>query len=295
MTLSNIKFAIFGSTYQKDKAASLAKVLQKLKEHSAIISIEKGFYDAICQNVPFSFTPDEIITNHNFAAQFAISIGGDGTFLKCAEFVGNKEIPIIGINTGRLGFLADTTPDDFEDILQNIAQGVYDVEKRSVLSVSTSNSMLNVYPNALNEVAVLKHDNSSMITIETSVDGNYLNTYQSDGIIICTPTGSTGYSLSVGGPIISPISQSIAITAVAPHSLNIRPIVLNNNCTITLKINSRNHNFLLSIDGRSQSLSDEILLTIKKADYPILVVRSKNKNYFETLRNKLMWGADTRL
>ena len=294
MKHTNTKYALFGNNYQLEKSASLTRVLQALTNISAHISIEKSFYDFISQNIPVDFTPDEIITNPDFTANFAISLGGDGTFLKCAELVGNKEIPIIGINTGRLGFLADNTPDEIETLLKEISLGKYTIEKRCVLQVISPIPELNIYPYGLNEIAVLKHDNSSMISIEVEVDNRYLNTYLSDGLIVTTPTGSTGYSLSNGGPIIAPLSGSLCITAVAAHSLNVRPFVLNDECTIKLKVCSRNHNFLLSIDGRSQSLNDNCTITLRKAPYKVHIVRKYDKNYFDTLRNKLMWGADKR-
>ncbi len=290
-----LKFALFGNVFQPEKSSALAEVIKILKDTSSIIAIEQAFYDFVRKNNSVQFEPDEIITSSDFSASFAISLGGDGTFLKTADFVGDKGIPIIGINTGRLGFLADIADDEIAAMFNGLAHGEYTIEKRSVLHVVSPTELKGVSPFALNEIAILKHDNSSMIGIETTVDNSYLNTYQSDGIIVCTPTGSTGYSLSNGGPIIAPTSNSIAITAVAPHSLNIRPVLLNDDCTVRMKVNSRNHNFLLSIDGRSLSLSDDTPVTIRKAPYFIYIVRKYGNSYFDTLRNKLMWGADKRL
>lgn len=290
-----LKFALFGNVFQPEKSSALAEVIKILKDTSSIIAIEQAFYDFVRKNNSVQFEPDEIITSSDFSASFAISLGGDGTFLKTADFVGDKGIPIIGINTGRLGFLADIADDEIAAMFNGLAHGEYTIEKRSVLHVVSPTELKGVSPFALNEIAILKHDNSSMIGIETTVDNSYLNNYQSDGIIVCTPTGSTGYSLSNGGPIIAPTSNSIAITAVAPHSLNIRPVLLNDDCTVRMKVNSRNHNFLLSIDGRSLSLSDDTPVTIRKAPYFIYIVRKYGNSYFDTLRNKLMWGADKRL
>ena len=290
-----LKFALFGNVFQPEKSSALAEVIKILKDTSSIIAIEQAFYDFVRKNNSVQFEPDEIITSSDFSASFAISLGGDGTFLKTADFVGDKGIPIIGINTGRLGFLADIADDEIAAMFNGLAHGEYTIEKRSVLHVVSPTELKGVSPFALNEIAILKHDNSSMIGIETTVDNSYLNTYQSDGIIVCTPTGSTGYSLSNGGPIIAPNSNSIAITAVAPHSLNIRPVLLNDDCTVKMKVNSRNHNFLHSIDGRSLSLSDDTPVTIRKAPYFIYIVRKYGNSYFDTLRNKLMWGADKRL
>ena len=214
--------------------------------------------------------------------------------MNTATRIGDKAIPIIGINTGRLGFLADIIPDDISGMMSAIFNGEYHIEKRSLLKVESTIQPFIHHPYALNEVAVLKHDNSSMIRIDTTLDGNYLTTYQADGLIVSTPTGSTGYSLSVGGPIVAPDSHSVVLTPVAAHSLNVRPIVLDDTITIKLTVKSRNHNYLTAIDGRSISCSDSAELKIRKAPFYIHVVKRNNVNFFDTLRNKLMWGIDQR-
>ena len=295
MEKGKIKYAIFGNSYHKECAASIGQIIQILRRHTAYISIEEQFYHFVRSTLKIDFQPDEIITDNNFSASFAISLGGDGTFLNTAARVGEKEIPIIGINTGRLGFLAEVLPKDFEKLIESLRRGDYFIEHRSLLRVCDNANQLNIYPYALNEVAILKHDNSSMISIRALVDGHYLTTYQADGLVISTPTGSTGYSLSVGGPIISPTSPCIALTPVAPHSLNVRPIILNDDITIRLQVKSRNHNFLTSIDGRSQNLDDHVELMIRRAPYRIHLVKRSNSHFFDTLRNKLLWGADKRI
>lgn len=295
MEKGKIKYAIFGNSYHKECAASIGQIIQILRRHTAYISIEEQFYHFVRSTLKIDFQPDEIITDNNFNASFAISLGGDGTFLNTAARVGEKEIPIIGINTGRLGFLAEVLPKDFEKLIESLRRGDYFIEHRSLLRVCDNANQLNIYPYALNEVAILKHDNSSMISIRALVDGHYLTTYQADGLLISTPTGSTGYSLSVGGPIISPTSPCIALTPVAPHSLNVRPIILNDDITIRLQVKSRNHNFLTSIDGRSQNLDDHVELMIRRAPYRIHLVKRSNSHFFDTLRNKLLWGADKRI
>ena len=295
MEKGKIKYAIFGNSYHKECAASIGQIIQILRRHTAYISIEEQFYHFVRSTLKIHFQPDEIITDNNFSASFAISLGGDGTFLNTAARVGEKEIPIIGINTGRLGFLAEVLPKDFEKLIESLRRGDYFIEHRSLLRVCDNANQLNIYPYALNEVAILKHDNSSMISIRALVDGHYLTTYQADGLLISTPTGSTGYSLSVGGPIISPTSPCIALTPVAPHSLNVRPIILNDDITIRLQVKSRNHNFLTSIDGRSQNLDDHVELMIRRAPYRIHLVKRSNSHFFDTLRNKLLWGADKRI
>ena len=224
-----------------------------------------------------------------------ISIGGDGTFLKAARRVGNKGIPILGINTGRLGFLADVSPEEMEETIEEVYQNHYTVEERSVLQLLCDDKHLKNSPYALNEIAILKRDSSSMISIRTAINGAHLTTYQADGLIIATPTGSTAYSLSVGGPIIVPHSKTIAITPVAPHSLNVRPIVICDDWEITLDVESRSHNFLVAIDGSSETCKETTRLTIRRADYSIKVVKRFYHIFFDTLRTKMMWGADSRV
>ena len=217
------------------------------------------------------------------------------TFLRAASRVGKKEIPILGINTGRLGFLADVSPNQMEEAFEEIYEGKYLAEPRRVLHLSTENHVLKGYPFALNEIAVLKQDSSSMITIRAYINNELLCTYQADGLIVATPTGSTGYSLSVGGPILVPQSGTISLTAVAPHSLNIRPIVIRDEWEIMLDIESRNHNFLISVDGRSETCREGTRLRITRADYFVRIVKRCNHTFFNTLREKMMWGVDGRM
>lgn len=227
-------------------------------------------------------------------ADLVISVGGDGTFLHAAKAVGSSGTPILGINTGHLGFLAETSPEDIAPVLQQVLRGEYQVHPRSVIEVLTEGEHLHDYPYALNEVAILKHDNSSLIQIETYVDGSLLNGYLADGLIIATPTGSTGYSLSVGGPIVTPNSGCLCLSAVAPHSLNVRPVIVRDDVEITLRIHSRTGSYLLAIDGRSQSLNDTTTLRLRRAPYTINEARVLQKDFFETLREKMNWGIDPR-
>ena len=222
-----------------------------------------------------------------------MSVGGDGTFLKAASIVGGRNIPILGINTGRLGFLADILPEEMDVTIDEIYANHYKIEERAVLQLTTSNP-LSVHPFALNEVAILKHDSSSMISIKAYINHEHLNTYQADGLIVATPTGSTGYSLSVGGPVIAPQSKTMVITPVAPHSLNCRPLVVRDDWEITLEVESRSHNFLVSVDGRSESCNEQTRLRITRAPYSVKLVKRFDHLYFNTLRSKMMWGADAR-
>ena len=292
--MQEIKLALFGNVYQAKKSSSVQQLIQLLKKHQAKLFVETEFYNYLTKTLQIDLQPDGLIDYNNFDTDVAISMGGDGTFLETARRVGNKEIPILGINTGRLGFLADISQQEMEAALNDFFNGNYKIEERSLIQVQSEEAPLKGYPYALNEVAVLKRDNSSMISIRVEINGEYLTTYQADGLIINTPTGSTGYALSVGGPIIMPQAGIFGITPVAPHSLNMRPLTLKDEAEITLEVESRSHNFLVAIDGRSESCREGTRQTLKKAPYRIKVFQRKEHSFFNTLRNKLMWGADIR-
>jgi len=288
-----MKFVIIGNEHQAEKAKHVGKLMELLRQHKAKVLMEKAFMEFLQRELKLNFPDAEVLDLDDLRADMAISLGGDGTFLKAASIVGSHNIPILGINTGRLGFLADASIEDMEDTLDEIYANHYKIEERSVLQLTTSNS-LEIYPFALNEVAVLKHDSSSMISIKAYINREHLNTYQADGLIIATPTGSTGYSLSVGGPVIAPQSKTMVITPVAPHSLNCRPLVLRDDWEITLEVESRSHNFLISVDGRSESCPENMRLRITRAPYSVKMVKRFDHHFFNTLRSKMMWGADAR-
>lgn len=289
-----LKFALFGNVYQERKCAAVQKFFAIAHEKKADIAIHEPFFEFLLDNMKINVPECEVFKDRDFTADYVICMGGDGTFLDAASKVGDKEIPVIGINTGRLGFLASFSPDRMKDTMEDIYSGFYDVEQHSVLQISCDELQLQDYPFALNEIAILKHDISSMITIHTDINNEYLTAYQADGLIIGTPTGSTAYSLSVGGPIIVPQSETISLTPVAPHSLNMRPIVLTDDSEVTLRVESRSHSFLISLDGRSQSYPDNVHLRIRKAPYKVNVITKKGQSFFATLRKKMMWGADNR-
>lgn len=290
-----MKIAIFGNCFQSHKSSSAEQLFYLLNKIQAEVTICRTYYDFLKGEDSFKL-PTNVTTfeNSDFDADMVISLGGDGTFLSAASRVGNKGIPILGINTGRLGFLSDISPDELEDTFEEILNHHYKVEERSVLQLISDEPKLQEEPFALNEIAVMKHDSSSMISIYTTVNGAYLHTYQADGLIVATPTGSTAYSLSVGGPIMVPHSNTIALTPIAPHSLNVRPLVMRDDWEISLRVESRSHNYLVAIDGRSVSCKEGIQLTIRRAPYSIKVVKRYNHVFFNTLRQKLMWGADKR-
>jgi len=222
------------------------------------------------------------------------SIGGDGTFLEAVSMVRDRNIPMVGINSGRLGFLADIAMDDLPEAIYEILKGRYVIRQLELLSLTANKSCFGNNNFALNELAIHKQDSASMITVHTYIDGEFLNSYWSDGLIISTPTGSTAYSLSVGGPIMHPMSGGFVITPIAPHNLTVRPLVISNNSEITLRVEGRGGKFLASLDSRSCILDNGIELKIKKADFKISVIERTGQSFYSTLRNKLMWGADKR-
>ena len=290
-----MKVGIFGSQYQQEKQSIIRRVFSKLTSLEAEIYVDTLFHDYLLDAFGFEPPINGLLTGDIFDLDVAISLGGDGTFLRTAARVNRQNIPILGINTGRLGFLADVGSTDVEDTLEELFKHYYKVEERILLRLETESRAYKGYNYALNEVAVLIRDTSSMITIHTSLNGEYLTSYQADGLVIATPTGSTAYSMSVNGPIILPQDNSIVLSPVAPHSLNVRPLVIPNDFEITLGVESRNRTFLISLDGRSEIFPAGIQLKVSKADYTTKVIKRYNHTFYETLREKLMWGADVRM
>lgn len=294
MTRQPLKFAIFGNEYQAKKSTSIEMILDYLAQKGAEIYVENAYYEFLTRSQHIDVKAAGVFEDYNFDVDYVISMGGDGTFLKAASRVGAKGTPIIGVNMGRLGFLADVLPGEVEAALDSLYAGECQIEEHVVIQVEAEGGVLAGNPFALNDIAVLKRDDASMISIRTQVDGEFLVTYQADGLIVTTSTGSTAYNLSNGGPIIIPQSSSLCLTPVAPHSLNIRPVVINDTAEITLDVESRSHNYLVAIDGRSERMTEGTRLVIRKAAHTIKIVKQRNQRYFSTLREKLMWGADQR-
>ena len=274
MSEHKLVFAIYGNAYKRQAILPfIERAVAYLESHHATPLVEPENIEGV---------------------DYVISMGGDGTFLEAANKVGDREIPILGVNMGRLGFLADVLPSEIETTLDHVLRGDHIIEDHTVIKLETNGETVECNPFALNDIAVLKRDSASMISIRAYVNGDFLVNYQADGLIIATPTGSTAYSLSNGGPIIVPQSGSLCITPVAPHSLNIRPIVINDTGVIELEVESRSHNFLVAVDGRSLKMAEGTRLTIRKAPYTVKIIKLKNRRYFSTLHEKLMWGADNR-
>ena len=290
-----MRFALFGNTYETCKSVHAEQLFAILSNYGDEVYVDREFYRFLREAQCLAFEPAGIIDDlGDLGIDMAISLGGDGTFLKAARCVGATGIPIVGINTGRLGFLADVSADEMERFFAQLHEGHYTVRERSLLELIIGGDAEHL-SYALNEITVSKHDSSSMIAVHTTVGGEHLATYMGDGLIIATPTGSTAYSLSAGGPIIYPQSDVFVLTAVAPHSLGVRPIVIADDKTIELNIESRSGSFLVAVDGISQSYPEHTTITLRKASHTIRVVKQEGNTFFHTLQKKMMWGSDPRM
>ena len=288
--------AIFGSPYPEHFSKYIQHLIKKLEAEHINLIIEEEFSIFLKKNIRFNknistFNSYETLKNK---ADFLLSIGGDGTLLKAVTYVRESEIPIMGINTGRLGFISSISADQIDDAITDIIKENYKINERTLLQLSSDKKLFKEKNFALNEVAVSKKDTSSMIRIDAYVDNEFLNTYWADGLVVSTPTGSTGYSLSCGGPIIMPGTNNIIITPNAPHNLNVRPIVIDDNSVVKLKVEDRDQLALVSLDSRSRAFNSETELIIKKADFKVRLVQPQNNSLIKTIRHKLMWGLDKR-
>ena len=288
--------AIFGSPYPEHFSKYIQHLIKKLETEHINLIIEEEFSIFLENNIRFNksistFNSYETLKNK---ADFLLSIGGDGTLLKAVTYVRESEIPIMGINTGRLGFISSISADQIDDAITDILKGNYKINERTLLELNSNKKLFKEKNFALNEVAVSKKDTSSMIRIDAYVDDEFLNTYWADGLVVSTPTGSTGYSLSCGGPIIMPGTNNIIITPNAPHNLNVRPIVIDDNSVVKLKVEDRDQLALVSLDSRSRAFDSETELIIKKASFKIKLVQPQNNSFTTTIRHKLMWGLDKR-
>ena len=293
-----MKVAVFGRFYNKTTSSSVITLFNFLLKKDIEAYIETEFSNLIkseSQNQKdySSFKTFDILDK---SFDLLVSVGGDGTILRAITFVKDFDIPIIGINTGRLGFLATIQVDEIENAIQNIIDGKYRISERSLLSVETlpQNDTITSLNFALNEIAVSRKNTTSMITVETYLDGEYLTSYWSDGLIVSTPTGSTGYSLSCGGPVITPGTNSFVLTPIAPHNLSARPLVIPDSTEIQLKVDGREEQHLVSLDSRIATLDNGTIIKIRKADFKIKMIDLLNESFLVTLRKKLLWGEDKR-
>ncbi|MGB3606121.1 MAG: NAD kinase [Psychroserpens sp.] len=290
-----MKVAIYSQFYSGKSFKAFEDLIDVLRKHEVKIDIESVFYDYVSDDIK-AFDLVDVFSELNDSYDLLISIGGDGTILRAITFVGHLNIPIVGINTGRLGFLATIQTDDIHNAIKHILNGNYKTSERTLLSVETQpeNDALKTTNFALNEIAVSRKNTTSMITVETHLNDEYLTSYWADGLIVATPTGSTGYSLSCGGPVITPDANSLVLTPIAPHNLNARPLVIPDNTIISLKVDGREDQHLMSLDSRIVTLSNATLITITKSAFKIKMVELLDESFLDTLRRKMLWGEDKR-
>jgi len=291
-----MRIALFGTPCSEQFTKYIQHLVNRLESKNTTLLIYEDYLSFLEGKVKFQ-NPPEAFDSHESLKQntdFLFSIGGDGTLLGAVTLVRNSNIPILGINTGRLGFISSISIDQLEAAINDVLKKKYEIKKRTLLCLETKNKLFGNVNYALNEVAVVKKDTSSMIRIDAFLDDEFLNSYWADGLVIATPTGSTGYSLSCGGPIIIPGSENIVITPIAPHNLNVRPIVLTDQSKIKLRVVDGDQLALVSLDSRFRAFDSSIDLVIKKADFNINLVEPQSNSFISTIRSKLMWGIDKR-
>jgi NAD+ kinase len=293
-----MKVAIYGQVYQKNSLEPIETLFSVLSDRAFDVHVEEAFFNSVNEEpeLKIDLKGCNTFTSLDPSFNLLISVGGDGTILRAVTYIRDLGIPIVGINTGRLGFLATIQENLIEKAINDIAEGRYRISKRSLLSVSfdPEDESLFDFPSALNEIAISRKNTTSMITVETSLNGEYLTSYWADGLIVSTPTGSTGYSLSCGGPVIMPETHSLTITPIAPHNLNARPLVIEDSTEIKLKISGREDSYLVSLDSRIATVDKDTTLIVKKANFKIKMIELHDESFLNTLRKKLLWGEDKR-
>ncbi|MFL5748462.1 MAG: NAD kinase [Niastella sp.] len=291
-----MKVAIYSRVIDDDQYSKVQQLLEELDKENIHPVIYKPFYEMIQSSVRFSekttlFNDSGDLTD---AIDFLISLGGDGTLLDTVTLVRDKNIPVLGINFGRLGFLASIGSKELHIAVQSLVKRTILIDKRSLIHLDASKPLFGDVPYGLNEFAIHKTDTSPMIKIHTYLNGEFLNTYWADGVIVATPTGSTGYSLSCNGPVVFPESSSFVITPVAPHNLNVRPIIVPDDNIISFEIEGRTDHFICALDSRKELVDKKVQLAVRNESFTLSLVRLNENNFLQTLRNKLSWGLDTR-
>ena len=288
--------ALYNRTFDVQDVPIILHILKLLDQHKLNLVFYKEFYERLCPYIAFPTAPKVFTGKKDLPphTDMFFTLGGDGTMLDAVCFVGNSNIPLIGVNLGRLGFLAAIPEEEVEGAILSLVRGSYTLEKRSLVHLDSSMPLFDGAPFALNEFTIHRQDTSSMIKIHTYLNGEFLNTYWADGLIVSTPTGSTGYSLSCGGPVVFPQTSSFVITPVAPHNLNTRPIVVPDNNVISFEIEGRSESFLCTLDARTEIIKNNVQLAVKRESFQVSLVRPDEHNFLKTLRQKLYWGIDKR-
>lgn len=290
-----MKIAIHGRPFNDDAAIHIQELFAQLESKKAEVVVYMPFLQALkkknlVEKQFLTYSKPEELPD----VDYLISIGGDGTLLESVTFVGNRSIPILGVNTGRLGFLATTQRQDASEAINALYNKEFKIEERTLIKLISEEDVFHGINFGLNEFTILKRDSSSMIVIHTYINGEYLNSYWADGLIVSTPTGSTGYSLSCGGPLVLPQNKNFIIAPVSPHNLNVRPMIVPDTCELSFQVEGRSKKIMVSLDSRSRSISSGMELKVKKEDFSVKLIELKSYNYLQTLRNKLNWGLDLR-
>jgi NAD+ kinase len=288
--------ALYNRTFEEQDIPTIQHIIKMLEGHKLQMVFYKEFYERIQPHVTLSSTPRLFTGKLDLPANtdMLFSLGGDGTLLDTVCYVGRTNIPLIGINLGRLGFLAAIPQEEVDAAILSLVRGSYTLEKRTLLHLDSSIPLFDGLPFALNEFTIHRKDSSSMIKIHTYLNGEFLNTYWADGLVVATPTGSTGYSLSCGGPVVFPQTSSFVITPVAPHNLNTRPIVVPDDNVISFEVEGRTEQFLCTLDSRTETITSSVQLAVKKEAFTVSLVRPDEHNFLKTIRQKLYWGIDRR-
>lgn len=291
-----MRVAIYGKKVNKQTSPYFVEVVKVLSDFGWDLVLEEELKQILINKIGISENYDVFNNHQDFQTgiDLAISMGGDGTFLKTVSYIRSSGVPIMGINTGRLGFLANISKEQIHNTMNQVRDKNYEFQKRSLLRVNTEDDLFGEDNFALNELTLHKKDTSSMVTVHASLDNKYLNSYWADGLIVSTPTGSTAYNLSCGGPIITPGCQVHILTPVAAHNLNVRPMVVPDHLPISLSVEGRDRSYLLSLDGNSKSIKQGENVVVTKAEFMINVIKFEDNNFLDTIRNKMLWGIDTR-
>lgn len=291
-----MKVAIYGRKVNKLNLENYQTIFDTMKSFGWTPVVHEGLKDALVKKMGLSESTEIFRDHTDFKSgiDLSLSIGGDGTFIQNVRFIRDSKVPVLGINTGRLGFLANITKENIEEAMDMVRKNDFVHQYRSLIKVDTERNIFGNDNIALNEVTLQKKDTASMITVHASLDGKYLNSYWADGLIVGTPSGSTAYNLSCGGPIISPGCQVHVLTPIAPHNLNVRPVVVPDHMPIKLNIEGRDRSYIIALDGQSKNIKqgEEVLIT--KTDFMINVIKFEDNNFLDTIRNKMLWGLDKR-
>jgi NAD+ kinase len=290
-----MKVAVHSKSFEVQKLPYIKQILDEIVRRKFQLEISSTLHQHLL-NYGVTVPSYSIFSSHKElnGTNLMISVGGDGTFLETVTLVRNKDIPILGINTGTLGFLATTQRDKIKEVLDAIFNGFYTIEERTLIALESEPSIFGDLNFGMNEFTIIKRDTSSMIIVHTFLNGDYLNSYWADGLIVSTPTGSTGYSLSVGGPVVDPRTNNFIIAPISPHNLNVRPLIVSDNSVISFEIAGRSKNFLVSLDSRSMVVDASIQMAVRKCDFNAKLIKLTGEGFLKTLRVKLNWGLDTR-